>query len=196
MRHLLLALLIALAAPAWASETGEVTFAIAEYSCPDAPSTDAGCPDHAQAQNPGDTGEIAGFVRVVMDDGYVFSAAYGNGTKVGLALVMTQAPACKRLQLRSGGARMYESSLAATGFPAMIDGMSLGDDLSAALAAQYGMLDPRRLPVLRSVVDTVPLGLVDGRASRLATERTVRFVIEWVDGCSDGMSEIPPGPTL
>jgi hypothetical protein len=182
MRAIVLVLLL-LATPAWASEPGEVTFAISEYSCPDAPSVAADCPDHLQATNPGDTGEIAGFVRVVMDDGYTFSTAYGNRSKVGLALVMTAAPACKQLKSREGGARMYESSLAATGFPAMVDGMSLGDELSARLAAHYGMDNPRMLPVLRSVVDTVPLGLVDGRGTRLATERTVRFVIEWVEGC-------------
>jgi hypothetical protein len=119
----------------------------------------------------------------VFHDGFTFSIAYGNRSKVGLALVMTKAPACKLPKIRSGGARLYESSLAATGFPAMVDGMSFGNDLSARLATHFGMDHPRHLPVLRAVHDTVPLGLVDEQLTRLATERTMRFALDWVEGC-------------
>jgi hypothetical protein len=119
----------------------------------------------------------------VFHDGFTFSIAYGNRAKVGLALVMVSAPACKKPIIREGGARFYESTIASTGFPAMIDGMSFGNDLSARLATHFGMDHPRQLPVLRAVYDMVPLGLVDERATRLATERTMRFALDWVEGC-------------
>ncbi len=128
----LLALLFA--SPSLASESGQATFAITEYSCPEAPSTKANCPDHPEAAVAGDTGRIAGSVRVVMDDGFVFSTSYGNTNKIGVSLVMTGAPACKRLQPVSGGSRMYENHLASAGFPAWLDGMTFGNDISAGLA--------------------------------------------------------------
>jgi hypothetical protein len=185
-----------LAAPVWANELGEVTFAINEYSCPDAPSLVAECPDDAQARQPGDTGQISGSVRIVMEDGTIFPVIYSKRVKVGMALLMQHAPSCDTLSKRDGGALMYESTLVGEGFPTMIEGMNFGAFLSEAIAKHYGRNNPWRLPTISEVSDKNPIGIVDGQGYKIATERTVQFRILWTEGCQpEGMSEIPPGPT-
>jgi hypothetical protein len=196
MKCITLAIAMLLAAPVWANELGEVTFAINEYSCPDAPSLVAECPGDPEAPNPRDTGQISGSVRVVMEDGITFSVIYSKRVKVGMALLMQHAPSCHLLSKRTGGALMYESTLVGEGFTTMIEGMNFGAYLSEAISKHYGRDDPWRLPTLSEVSDKNPVGIVDGQGQQIATERTVRFRILWTEGCQpEGMSEIPPGPT-
>jgi hypothetical protein len=161
--------------------SGEITFAIQNHACPNAPSV----------QNPNDPQPVdcikrtdmnVGSVEITTEDGFHGKAMYASKGVTGLCLTMMGWPAHEWCGTDGLGKKLFEGHLLLVDFPQTLEGHSPGDELSAKLAAFYGKDLPRQLPKLHNLRHFVPPVKLNGVNSRLSTEIVLQFDLRWEQG--------------